>query len=67
VQLILLLLLGKKRGEDGCARKEDEEVFLKLCVVCFGVGWSWEIGEMIQKTYKRRKKRVGSRRTETTI
>ncbi len=67
VQLILLLLLGKKRGEDGCARKEDEEVFLKLCVVCFGVGWSWEIGEMIQKTYKKRKKRVGSRRTETTI
>jgi hypothetical protein len=42
-------------------------VFLKLCVVSFGVGWSWEIGEMIQKKYKNRKNRVGSSRTETTI
>jgi hypothetical protein len=47
--------------------KEDEEVFLKLCVVSFGVGWSWEIGGMIQKKYKRSKKQVGSRMIETTI
>jgi hypothetical protein len=49
---VYVVVGGKKQEEDECARKEDEEVFLKLCVISFGVGWSWEIGEMIQKKYK---------------
>ncbi len=64
---VIVVVGGKKREEEECARKEDDEMFLKLCVVSLGVGWSWEIGEMIQKKYKRSKKQAGSRMTETTI